>query len=233
MYRGYITEWTKRGNKKLSTADCEIIKSAAGIAGAAPLWATGEQHVDAISRQHWPLLMKNALLPDPLFVFTAKNHLKLARYDFQTVMSLLSPEQRQRTLRDTMKQLNLAFEDQNMTDFYESLIAALAGQAPGGRSAFLYFTNDQTGFDSIYVSALLLFHKPGYLDITAPEFFADMGVKRPNFGYARFRVLTDDENSLILEAQEKGQGTELFTNLEIITLQQLWVGTRDKLNERR
>ncbi|GHU62893.1 hypothetical protein FACS189445_6070 [Spirochaetia bacterium] len=222
--------WTERQSDKLTNEDLDVIKAAANIVGVAQLWATGEQHTQTMGGKYAQLLDINEHLAEPLFMLTARNHIKMIRYDFTKVMGQLSHYQRQDTLIENMKRLNYEFTDPTMTDFYESMINAIEANRPKKEAAFLYFTEDKTGYLSCSVSSMLLFHKQGYLDVGAAELFANLGKTMPDFSKARYQILTKDELGLLATAQEGGKGKIHLTNQELMTLQQLWSGVKSGHN---
>jgi hypothetical protein len=224
MYKGAL--WDGQ-NDKLTNEDLKAIKAAANFAGVAPLWATGEQHVKDLGGRHTELLTINDHLPETLFILTARNHIKMTRYDFTAVMDQLTYYQRKTSLLENMKRLHYEFTDPNMTDFYESMMSAIAANRPKDTDFYIYFTDDKTGFESCFVSSLLLFHKQGYLDVQAAEFFADLRKIRTDFTKARYRILTNEELRLLAIVQAEGKGKEYLTNPELFILLQLWSGLKN------
>jgi hypothetical protein len=222
--------WTKRGD--MLDVDRRIIRETVDNSEAAPrIFVTGEvteDYIGTIAVRH--LLSINDVYyedgagVEPLFVQTRAGTIRMTRFDPRFVWRCFHPDTLVGLVRDEIERLGVDMDPWQMEhmDFYQSMIAAIrhkAGDAialvnkGGGTDAF---------YHEVYLSCLLLFGKPGYMDVPvathfasqeAADFMRDVSVaplnrvalnrlERLRAAYGSIKALANPEVSFVVDLYE-------------------------------
>ena len=215
--------WTTRG--KMLEVDHLLIE---GIADknsiAARIFVTGEVREDYIGEAAVRMLTSindtlydnGANLP-PLFIETKNETIRMTRFDPQYVWRCIHPDILTSLFIDELKRFNLNIDPRDLErfDFYESLIECIKEE----KGDFIIPAKKKTGnldwfYNSVYLSCLLLFGKPGYMDVHISEHFTDLTAEE-HLKWAEYRSLTDKEIKEAVKLKEKYSAIDGLTNHEL------------------
>jgi len=100
-------------------------------------------------------------------------------------------------------------------DFYESMIAAIEAEKTELAVPKIKKGADLDWFfSSVYLSCLLLFRKPGYMDIPAAQHFADPAAVQHLKGL-EYRLLMPNERKVVTKLREQYKDIQALTNPEL------------------
>lgn len=175
-----LRPWTKRGEMLLD--DEMLIQVLAGKSKtAARIFVTGEAAESYIGGAAARLLInindtlyENGGGCEPLFVQTRNNTVRMTRFDPAFVWRCFSPDTLVDLVQDEIDRLGVDMDAWKMDyfDFYQNMIAAVKDKS-GDAVAFV---DRGGGFDNfyheVYLSCLILFGKPCYMDVPVETHFA-------------------------------------------------------------
>jgi len=223
--------WTARGT--MLDADADVIR---GIAEANPvaarIFVTGEAHESSLGDAAVRLLVnvndtlyKNGAGQEPLFAQTREDTVRMTRFDPEFVWKCFHPETLVKLVEDEAARLKVDINPWEMEcfDFYEEMVRVIRKKA--GREVPIAWKDSELDdyYSAVYLSALLLFEKPGYLDIPVAQYFAQPKVAQwmasvdyreltaAEFGklevlrgeYGKVQALTNPELNFIVDLYDK------------------------------
>jgi hypothetical protein len=180
---------------------------------ASRIFITGEVALDYIGFIAGnTLLSTNDLLPDPLFILTRYNTIKMVRFNPEIIWPLICPDMICQLINAEQKRLGFTFP-LNYWDFYYSLIAALYAKT-GSNYCFPIFkeNNDTTWYEACYLGGLLLFKKPNLMDVPITRHFALTICSKNRF---KMRILNKDECRKLDHIQDFTREQKQYTNNEM------------------
>jgi hypothetical protein len=172
--------WTARG--EMISADKPVIQ---GLVDknrvASRIFVAGEVAEGYIGDAATRLLLnindvyyKNKAGCEPLFINTRNNTVRMTRFDPATVWRCFHPDILVGLVQDEITRLGVAMDPWEMDyfDFYQNMVAAMKA----GHDEAIAVVKKGGGIDDfyrgVYLSCLLLFGKPGYMDVPVAEHFA-------------------------------------------------------------
>jgi hypothetical protein len=172
--------WTARG--EMISADKAVIQ---GMADknyvAARIFVTGEVDEAYIGDAATRLLVnvndvyyKNNAGAEPLFINTRNSTIRMTRFDPEVVWRWFHPDILVELVQDEIDRLGVDMDPWQMeyVDFYQNMVAAIKEKS-GDAVAMVQKRDDIDSFyHGVYLSCLLLFGKPGYMDVPVAEHFA-------------------------------------------------------------
>jgi hypothetical protein len=225
--------WTARG--VVTAGDKVVIKRVADHNPVASrIFLTGEVHASHIGETAAILLdsindvidgaMKGhdgQYIEEPLFIRTKQGTIQMSRFEPEAVWKTFNPDLLQQIQAEEEKRLGHEVQLDEF-DFYQSLIATF--KAKHGEYLFPVVENYgglDVFYNIMYLSALLLYGKPGYMAVPVSQHFA----LPENAGFIRavkFRPLTKIEQKKIVELREKHNVVQGLTNPELAFLLNLY-----------
>jgi hypothetical protein len=225
--------WTARG--AVTEADKAVIRAVADRNKiASRIFMTGEVHEDYIGQPASLLLysINDALdgsvkgfvgndYEEQLFVQTREGTVQMTRFEPEQVWKLFHPDLLQQIQEEEEKRLGIEVQLDEF-DFYQSLVLTL--KAEHGEYVFPTvekYGSPDTFYNIIYLGALLLYGKPGYMAVPVSQHFA----LPENVGFireAKFRKLTKVEQAKAIELREKHKVVRGLTNPELNFLVNLY-----------
>jgi len=215
--------WTARGT--MAVGDEQLIKAVADKNKvAARIFVTGEVHEDYIGDAAVRLLVNindvlytNGGACQPLFVETRQDTVRMTRFDPNFVWRCFDPDVLTTLFKDEAERLNVKMDPWAMEcfDFYESMISAITAEKNGLAVPKIKSGVDLDWFyNSVYLSCLLLFKKPGYMDIPVAQHFADP-VAAEHLKWVEYRPLRKNEGNEAKKLQEQYKDIQALTNPEL------------------
>jgi len=215
--------WTTRG--KMQEEDQAVIAALADKNKvAARIFVTGEVHESYIGDAAVRLLVNindtlytNGLAKEPLFVETRDNTVRMTRFNPYIVWHCFDPDILTDLIKTEADRLGVPMDPWAMEhfDFYESMIAALEAEKTELAVPKLKQGADLDWFyNSVYLSCLLLFKKPGYMDIPVAQHFASPAVAERLKGL-EYRLLMPNERSAVAKLRKKYKDIQALTNPEL------------------
>jgi hypothetical protein len=221
--------WTKRG--EMLIADKAVIHGLVRESReAARIFVTGEVDEDYIGDIAARLLLnandvyyKNRAGCEPLFVDTRNGTVRMTRFDPERVWRYLHPDVLIGLVQDEISRLGVDMDPWKMDhfDFYQNMAAAM--KAAYGEDIILI--KARSGIDDfyhgVYLACLLLFGKPGYMDVPVAEHFA----QKEAAGFLRSAVFLqlDGTERKTLETLRKEYGNvRALTNPEMMFVVDLY-----------
>jgi len=215
--------WTAHGmhtaiDKQVITALVDNNKMAARI------FVTGEVHENYVGEVAYELLLgindtlyKNGASQEPLFVETKDGTVRMTRFDPSFVWRSFHPDILVGLLIDEAKRLGVNMDpfDMDHFDFYESMITAL--KAEKGEFIFPIVSKGgdmDTHYNAMYLSCLLLFEKPNFMDIHVAQHFADLSAET-QLKYAKYRELDVVQQKELIKLRKKHAHIQALTNPEL------------------
>jgi hypothetical protein len=222
--------WTARG--EMIGADRTVIQ---GLADknrvAARIFVTGEVAEGYIGDAATRLLINandiyytNKAGCEPLFINTRDNTVRMARFDPEVVWRCFHPDILVGLVKDEIARLGVDMDPWKMDyfDFYQNMVAAM--KAAHGEAVAVIKKGDSIDdfYHGIYLSCLLLFGKPGYMDVPvaghfaqkeAADFLRDAGIFQLNEAeqkkleglrkeYGSIQALTNPEMNFVVDLYE-------------------------------
>jgi hypothetical protein len=148
---------------------------------AARIFVTGEVTEDYIGDAATQLLVnvndvyyKNHAGVEPLFINTRTSTVRMARFDPAFVWRCFHPDILVGLIQEEAARLGVDMDPWNMEyfDFYQNMVAAM--KATYGEDIILIKARSDTEdyYHGVYLACLILFGKPGYMDVLVAEHFA-------------------------------------------------------------
>jgi hypothetical protein len=149
---------------------------------ASRILVTGEVHESYIGEAAVRLLVNvndtlygNGAGQEPLFIETRTGTVRMTRFDPRIVWGWFPPDTLVELVEEEISRLDVDMDAWAMGhfDFYQSMIAAVKEKRGDFWLPAVYSGSDiNTYYNAVYLSALLLFGKPGYMDVPVAEHFA-------------------------------------------------------------
>jgi hypothetical protein len=225
--------WTARG--AVTEGDKVVVKRIAGHNPVASrIYLTGEVHEGYVGETASILLtsindvidgsMKGhdgKYIEEPLFIRTKQETIQMARFEPEAVWRMLDPGLLQQIQGEEEKRLGVAVQLDEF-DFYQSLISAFKAE----HGAYIFPVAENYGeldvfYNIMYLSALLLYGKPGYMAVPVSQHFA-LPENACFIRAVKFRPLTKAEQNKIVELREKHKVVQGLTNPELSFLLSLY-----------
>jgi hypothetical protein len=173
--------WTARG--EMTDSDKVLIRALVEKNKvAAQILVTGEVHETYIGEAAVRLLVnindtlyENGAGQEPLFTETRTGTIRMTRFDPEVVWGCFDPDTLVSLFVAEMCRLGIDMDPWGMDfmDFYESMIDSIKKDKGDYWLPAVYTGSDiNTYYNAVYLSALLLFGKPGYMDVPVAEHFA-------------------------------------------------------------
>jgi hypothetical protein len=160
------------------------------------------------------VLAKNKV--PPLFVETRVDTIRMTRFDPEAVWGCFHPDLLVKLLEAEIDRLGVEMDPWKMDyfDFYQSMIAALKLKTGDAVAVVKLGSSMDDFYNAVYLSCLLLFSKPGYMDVPVAEHFAQSSAA----GYLRnveaFKLNDAAQKKLTGLRKEYGE-LEALTNPEM------------------
>jgi hypothetical protein len=190
---------------------------------AARIFVTGEASEDYLGEAATRLLInindvyyKNKAAAEPLFVQTRQDTVRMTRFDPEFVWRCFSPDTLVKLVAAEADRLGVEMDPWKMDyfDFYQSMIASLKLKTGDAAAVVKLGGSLDDYYNAVYLSCLLLFGKPGYMDVPVAEHFAQSSAA----GYLRnaeaFKLNDAAQRKLSELRQESGE-LEALTNPEM------------------
>ena len=226
--------WTARGT--VQEADKAVIAALTDKNKvAARIFVTGEAHETYIGDAAHRLLInvndtlyKNGASSEPLFIETRNDTVRMARFDPAVVWRCFDPEILTTLVKNEADRLGVKMDPWEMEhfDFYESMVAAIDA---GNNGLAIPKTKQGAGLDyfynSVYLSCLLLFRKPGYMDMPAAQHFSNLSAAE-HLKHVEYRPLKLNEEEQVRKLREEYGHIQALTNPELNFIVSLYEGGR-------
>jgi hypothetical protein len=214
--------WTKRG--EMISADKPVIQNLVDKNKAASrIFVTGEVAEGYIGDAATQLLLnvndvyyKNKAGCEPLFINTRNNTVRMTRFDPRFVWRCFHPDVLVDLVKEEINRLGVDMDPWKMDyiDFYQSMVAAM--KVTYGEDIILFKV--RSGVDDfyygVYLACLLLFGKPGYMDVPIAGHFAQN--EAADFLRTAIFLQLDEAERKKLEALRKEYGNiKALTNPEM------------------
>jgi len=219
----YKTAWTARG--KMANSDKAVIKALVDKNKmAARIFVTGEVHEDYIGEAAVKLLInindtlyENGASQEPLFIETRSNTIRMTRFDPEVVWKCFDPDTLVSLVTFEISRLHIIMDPWAMDhfDFYESMIAAIKEEKGDYWLPTVFKGSDiNIYYNAVYLSALLLFGKPGYMDVPIAEHFAYP--PNANFlGNTEWNILNEAQRVEVEKLRKEYEKIQGLTNPEL------------------
>jgi hypothetical protein len=229
--------WTARG--AVSEADKAVIRGMVEHNPvAARIFLTGEVHEDYIGQPAALLLysindaidgsMKGhdgTYIEEPLFIQTKAMTVQMARFEPEAVWRCCGMDFIKKLHAEEEKRLDMEIR-LDEPDFYQSLISTV--KADCGEYIFpvvKQYGSLDTFYNIMYLAALILYGKPGYMAVPVSQHFA-LPETAGFLKNVEYRPLTKAEQKEVIELREKHSVVRGLTNPELNFLVGLY--DRDK-----
>jgi len=216
--------WTARGATMQEEDQSVIAAIAVKNKVAARIFVTGEVHESYVGDAAVRLLVNindtlytNGVAKEPLFIETRQDTVRMTRFDPNFVWRCFDPDTLTALVKDEADRLSVKMDPWAMEhfDFYESMVSAILAEKNG-----LVVPKIKSGADldwfynSVYLSCLLLFRKPGYMDIPVAQHFADP-VAAEHLKWVEYRPLRKNEDEQVKKLHEQYKDIQALTNPEL------------------
>lgn len=225
--------WTARGD--IQEADKAVIRALTDESPvAARIFVTGEAHESYIGDAATRLLVnindtlyKNNAGYEPLFVQTRDDTVRMTRFDPAVVWRCFHPDTLVGLVSEEAVRLRVDLDPWAMEhfDFYEEMASVMRKKAEFSVPIAWKDSAIDDYYNAVYLSCLLLFGKPGYLDIPVAQYFAQPKVVQwmatvdyrkltaPEIGklteletlYGKIQALTNPELNFIVDLYERSK----------------------------
>jgi hypothetical protein len=223
--------WTARG--VMLEADKAVIQAMVEQNRVASrIFVTGEVAESYIGEDAVRLLVNandiyygNGAGCEPLFVETKQDTVRMRRFDPAVVWRCFHPDILLELVAEEASRLGVDMDPRALDhmDFYESMIDTLKARF-GDAGLFVPGLSTMEGFyQSVYLSCLLLFDKPGYMDVPVAEHFAQI----PSEAYlqgAEMYQLNDAAREKLAGLRKAYGDIEALTNQEVAFIVDLYEG---------
>jgi hypothetical protein len=226
-----INKWTAQG--EMISADKPVIQGLVDKNRAASrIFVTGEVAEGYIGDAATRLLLNindayynNKAGWEPLFINTRNSTVRMTRFDPEVVWRCFHPDILVGLVQDEITRLGVDMDPWKMDyfDFYQNTIAAMKA-AHGEAIAVVKKGSDIDDFyHGVYLSCLLLFGKPGYMDVPVAEHFAQKEATDFLRSVGIFQLNEDEQKKLEMLRKEYGN-IQLLTNPEMSFVVDLYEG---------
>jgi hypothetical protein len=214
--------WTKRG--EMISGDKDVIQSVAyKNRSAARIFVTGEVAEYYIGEAAARLLIdvnevyyKNKAGAEPLFVETRNGTIRMTRFDPELIWRSFHPDTLVVLVQAEIDRVGVKMDPWKLDyfDFYQNMVAAIKETAGGEAVAMIQRRGDIDSFyHGVYLSCLLLFGKPGYMDVPVAEHFAQREAAEFLRGAEVYR-LNEAAREKLAELREEYGGIRSLTSPE-------------------
>jgi hypothetical protein len=172
--------WTARG--KMISGDKAVIRAVADKNRvAARIFVTGEIAESCIGEAATRLLTsvndvyyENNAGEEPLFIDTRDETIRMVRFDPRRVWQCFHPDLLVELVQAEIDRLGIDMDPWQMEyiDFYQNMVSALKDTHGEAVAAVKKGAGIDGFYHGVYLSCLLLFGKPGYMDVPVAEHFA-------------------------------------------------------------
>jgi len=226
MEKGVVMErraWTARGT--MQEEDEAVIAALVDKNKvAARIFVTGEVHESYIGDAAVRLLVNindtlytNGVAKEPLFIETREDTVRMTRFDPAVVWRYFNPDTLTDLIKAEVDRLGVEMDPWTMEqfDFYESMVAAMEAEKTELAVPNLKKDADLDWFyNSVYLASLLLFHKPGYMDIPVAQHFSNPVAVKHLKGL-EYRLLMPNERKAVAKLREQYKDIQALTNPEL------------------
>jgi hypothetical protein len=223
--------WTARG--AMINPDRAVIR---GLADknrvASRIFVTGEVAEGYIGEAATRLLMsindvyyENKAGCEPLFVNTRSGSVRMTRFDPKAVWRCFHPDILVGLVQDEIARLGVDMDPWKMDyfDFYQNMVTAMKASHGEAIAVVKKGSGIDDFYHGVYLSCLLLFGKPGYMDVPVAEHFAQKEAADFLRSAGIFQLNEDGQKKL--EALRKEYGNiQLLTNPEMSFVVDLYEG---------
>jgi hypothetical protein len=222
--------WTKWGDE-LSQLDKDVIGAIARKSrAAAQIFVTGELWAGRLGELDDSLLFaSNDMLCDkggePLFELTKQGTIHMTRFDSREVWSLWKDrdvDMLQELINKEASRFGVENLDVGEWDFYRCLVEHLDGPHGVLRMPIPHAPDLEAYYQAMYLAALLLFGKDGYMAVPVSRHFALPETGEYISKHVRYRFLTVPESDRCLELLGQYQDKRFLTNKELDFLADLF-----------
>jgi hypothetical protein len=214
--------WTKRGSV-LTQKDKDVIGSIARKSEeAAQIFMTGEIYGKRLTSEEEGLLMAaNEMTRGPLFVRTKVGTVRMRRFDPAVVWKLIDPDVVERLFEREGARFGLTGLRLDEWDFCYSVIQYIKIQFGDFHIPLAADRSLEAFYQAMYLSALILFEKPGYMAVPVSQHFA-LPETEEAFKTMHHRALKVEEVDRLLELQKQFGEVDGLTNGELRFLLDLY-----------
>jgi len=214
--------WTTRG-KMFETDRAVIARLADENQLAARIFITGEVHEDYIGDASRRLLInandifyKNDAGQEPMFVETKDDTIRMTRFDPSFVWRCFHPDTLVELITDETKRLGVKLDPYQMEhyDFYEAMIDAFQEENGLYKIPVVKKRDMDSFYNAVYLSCLLLYNKPNYMDIPVAQHFADPAVAE-QLRHMEYRELNADQKREAMLTRGRHEEIQALTNPEL------------------
>jgi len=228
--------WTTRGEMK--GTDKQVISALANESKTASrIFVTGEVHENYVGDAALRLLINinnvlytNGVSQEPLFVETKNETVRMIRFDPSFVWRCFHPDTLVALAIDEAARLGVKMDPFAMDhfDFYESMIAAIKAEKGEYIFPIVQKGGDLNSYNNtVYLSCLLLFGKPGYMDVPVAQHFADQSAET-QLKYAKYRELNVVQQKELIKLRKQYEQIQALTNPELDFIISLYEGEKGK-----
>jgi len=228
-------EWTKRG--KMLDIDRKVIMSLVEKDKiASRIFVTGEVHQYYVGEAAQNMLLginsvyyTGGLSEEPLFVETMDDTVRMTRFDPRFVWGCIKPETLVELITEETKRVGVPFDPWKMDnfDFYEEMVEYLKFTKGDFIIPVPKKGADVTAhYNNVYLSCLLLFGKPGYMDVPVWQHFAEQSAEA-QLRYAEYRKLNPVEQTEAVKLREQYEHIQVLTSPEVKFIISLYKGGED------
>jgi hypothetical protein len=214
--------WTKRGD--MLPDDKHVIRGTVdNCLPAARIFVSGEaaeENLGEIAVKHLmnvnDVYYENGAGAEPLFVQTRRGTICMLRFDPRFVWRCFHPDVLVEAVQAEVHRLGVKMDPWKMDyfDFYQNMTAAMKEAADGEAVAMVRGDSTEDFYHGVYLSCLLLFGKPGYMDVPVAEHFAQKEAADFVRGAEVYRL--NDAALVKLEELRKAYGgLKALTNPEV------------------
>ena len=226
--------WTARG--KMTAVDRQVVSGMAQDSViAARILVTGEAHEYYLGEAAYRLLVnindvlyKMGAAREPLFIETRESTIRMVRFDPQVAWQCFAPGVLVDLVTQEAKRLGVKVDPWKMNnfDFYEEMIACIKAEMGDFIIPRVQKGGDLNSFyNAVYLSCLLLFGKPGYMDIPVAQHFADQSAE-VHLKYVEYKKLSEKQVDEVKNLRVEYGGIQGLTNPELNFIVGLYEGVK-------
>lgn len=215
--------WTKRG-EMLPEDKAAIQGVVTHDRQASRIFVTGEALIEYLGDHATAFLLsvndayyENNAGGEPLFIQTLNGTVRMTRFDPMRVWRWIHPDALVELVQDEVNRLGVDMDPWKMDyfDFYQNMTEAL--KASHGGDIAVIKKGDYSPdcfYRGVYLSCLLLYGKPGYMDVPVAEHFA-LKEAVAFLRSADFIQLSEAEREKVKALREQYGGIQALTNPEV------------------
>jgi len=214
--------WTARG--EITPEDKRVIRSIADRdEKAARIFVTGEAHECYLGEEAVKLLenindvyYKYGMGLTPLFVATREDTVRMLRFEPREVWGCFHPDLLVKLIEEEAKRLHVDIDPWGVDefDFYQEMARVIRLKIDDGLPIAWKDSGIDDYYNAVYLSCLLLFNKPGYLDVPVATYFAQPKVAEW-MAHVDYRKLTAPEIAKYMELESLYGNIPALTNPEL------------------